>query len=637
MPRIMHWLQQHNVAFYPSNCMRQNHQNMGAEYLIMQFQALCGGDRFANFPHWLAWAGSILAASLIARILGARSRGQVLAALFAATGPMAVLQSTSTQSDMLSSFWTIVFIYFAIRWLVIDRKMSPMHFFFIGASLGLATITKSTIYPVAPPFLLWLAIGIFAFLRGKWWKPAVLITVVFLAMNLPTYVRNYQLYEHPLGPRTEGGGPAPVGEYGYTNPVMTPAIFASNYVRNLALHATIFPINNPELQLLNFAGADKVSPLKKIQDGLQNGIRKWCVSIGVNPDDSKFAFAACPFAIPPVIFNDENDGDPLHMMLLLILSPIFLVATLVFVLRPQLRHRMPWHMLLLWLAAQGSFMLFCAILRWQPWHSRLHIVFFLMFAPFVGFVLDWLPKSRGMRWPLLALGNIAAALLLAGGFLWATHNMQRGFQGGGDITKRSREDLQVMCASADSAPFREMAKFLKDKGIRNVAMVQCGEPMEYCYWLFLTRYMGAGYRMQDIFVNVPPSVPDAFIAAIEKTDPRETARLKRLNEYLPRVRANYKKLSEKPEYADFKPDVIIHSKVSGPGYLPLEPDGTAKYQERVFRLVWTSDKHDVYLPMEKVAKDQKPVQFGPPATTTAQSPGASAVTATPEPTPEPGS
>jgi 4-amino-4-deoxy-L-arabinose transferase-like glycosyltransferase len=77
----------------------------GAEYVTLHRQLLSGGDRLANLPQWFASMGSLFVVSLIAARLGATARGQALAALFCATLPMGILQSTSTQNDFVVAYW----------------------------------------------------------------------------------------------------------------------------------------------------------------------------------------------------------------------------------------------------------------------------------------------------------------------------------------------------------------------------------------------------------------------------------------------------------------------------------------------------------------------------------------------------
>src|SRR5580765_5791552 len=54
LPRIVHWIQNRSVAFYPTHELKQLHMAPGAEYAMLQLHALWGGDRLDNLVQWFA-------------------------------------------------------------------------------------------------------------------------------------------------------------------------------------------------------------------------------------------------------------------------------------------------------------------------------------------------------------------------------------------------------------------------------------------------------------------------------------------------------------------------------------------------------------------------------------------------------
>jgi len=71
MSRVAHWIQNKTLVHYPTHILRQLSFTPAAEFVIMNFQILSGGDRFANFVQWFSMLGSIIGVSLIAKQLGA--------------------------------------------------------------------------------------------------------------------------------------------------------------------------------------------------------------------------------------------------------------------------------------------------------------------------------------------------------------------------------------------------------------------------------------------------------------------------------------------------------------------------------------------------------------------------------------
>src|SRR4029077_1483632 len=143
MSRVVHWIQDRNVSFYPTHILRQDFQNPWAEFAIMHLQILSGGDHFANFVQWFSMIGCLIGVSLLAKQLGGDWQTQLFAAVFAGTIPMGILQSSSTQTDYAVTFWLVCFTYFLISLIRQEQTHWP-YALGAGFSLGLAILTKPT-------------------------------------------------------------------------------------------------------------------------------------------------------------------------------------------------------------------------------------------------------------------------------------------------------------------------------------------------------------------------------------------------------------------------------------------------------------------------------------------------------------
>lgn len=195
LPRVEHWLQNANVGHYPTSNLRQNIFAPFAEYIILQLRALSGSDLFANSVQWLAYAGSVLNVSLIARILGANQRIQEFSALLCASIPMAVLQASTCQTDMFTAWQLSSMVTLGLLWY---RKQCRAPGILFGGALGLACLTKGTAYPIALPFVLLYAA--YTFLRPrKRLATALCAALLALFCNMPFFLRNIADYGDPLG------------------------------------------------------------------------------------------------------------------------------------------------------------------------------------------------------------------------------------------------------------------------------------------------------------------------------------------------------------------------------------------------------------------------------------------------------
>src|SRR4029077_9693299 len=114
--------------------------------------------------------------------------------------------------------------------------------------------------------------------------------------------------------------------------------------------------------------------------------------IGIAPNDPRSTWPDTRFEVRPPAAHEDLAGNGLHLLLI--------GAAMVGAGRGGGDRRLR--------AFAGcllvAFLFFCLVLRWQPWHSRLHLPLFILGAPLVGVVFERLRPA------VLAIG----LLLLAG-------------------------------------------------------------------------------------------------------------------------------------------------------------------------------------------------------------------------------
>lgn len=192
--RVEHWIQNKTVANYPTHVLRQLYTAPWAEYAILHLRILLGSDHFSNAVQWFSAVGSWIAVSLIAQILGASRRGQLTAVLLAATLPMGLVQSTSTQNDYVVTFWMTAFVYLLI---LLYREKKWHHAVACGCCAGLALLTKGTAYVYIP---VWIAIYLAGCIKTKDSQKLKLLGLVLtltVFINLPFGWRNTATFGSP--------------------------------------------------------------------------------------------------------------------------------------------------------------------------------------------------------------------------------------------------------------------------------------------------------------------------------------------------------------------------------------------------------------------------------------------------------
>jgi hypothetical protein len=373
MSRVANWQQAHSVRYYATPNLRQLTQPPWAEFAILQLQVLVDSDQLANFVQWLSMLGSLALAAWLAKLLGGTVRGQILAAVFAASLPMSVVQASSTQNDYVAAYWLAAFVV-SVLLILRHRPAAWRLYVAAGASLGLAICTKGTTYFYAAPFvLLLIARHLRPVHRGDLARLG-LVAMVAVLLNLGPFARNQALFGSPLGP-TEGYAVARLQWNGVV----------SNVVRNVAVH-----LQTP-FGAVDQAIVDDISYLhERMGIGMSSPITSW--------PGSEFRPG-----LLHVLLHEDSAGNLLGILLLAISVALGWSSGIFAHDRGLLQYTLAW--------ATG-FLLFCAVLRWQPWSSRLHLPWFVLGGPIVAVVWDRSPPARAWRGVALLIAVCCTPLVL---------------------------------------------------------------------------------------------------------------------------------------------------------------------------------------------------------------------------------
>ncbi|MDY7015505.1 MAG: glycosyltransferase family 39 protein [Cyanobacteriota bacterium] len=458
MSRIVHWIQNHSIAHYPTHTPFQLFQNPWSEFAMMHFQILSGGDRFVNLIQWSSMLGSLVGVSLIARQLGANVRGQILATVFCATIPMGILQGSSTNNDHVVALWLVCFAYFTL--LTLQEGASLANICKLGASLGLAILTKGTAYIYAFPFCLWLAFWGIKNLRWQVWKPIVGVLLIFLAINLGHYTRNVLMFASPLGLSTQE-----------TNKEFSLVIFISNFTKNLALHADI--VRNLGLQKI-------ITPLTGIVNKLIQILHNF---LGIDVSDPRTMSPKSPkFFVPGLSMNEDTAGNPLHLLLIFISVAVFFINR---------RIKNKFYLMGYFLALLAGFSLFCFLFTWSLPRCRLHLPLFILFSPFVGVVFS---QSFNYR-----IANVCAALLIVLSHSWVLHNGSRPLLGSKSILTTSRTEHYFNTQPSLKRPYLNAVEFIESQNCSTVGLFFEGSSFEYPLWRL---FQQEGKNVKIVHINV---------------------------------------------------------------------------------------------------------------------------------------
>ena len=473
MPRCVHWILNRSVAPYPTHILRQLFREPGAEYAITQLMLLSGGDRWVNLVQWSSWIGCQAAVSLVARELGASARAQLTAALFVATLPIAILEASSTQNDLVVAFWLACLAFFAAKaWR--GEIYTPA----AGASLGLALITKGTAYMFALPLLLWIGASLWPRYGARIWKPALTMATIAVMINIGHWSGNVRVFGRPIGPEGE-----------LLNRTIDPRYWVSNVTRNVALELAF--------------------PLSRWNKSMETVVRVLHRGLGIGADDARTTFPGARFQLltvapgesshwtrnPVGVFLQEDHApNPLHMALALGAALLLLAS------------RRTGRGTRLYVAVVVcGFLFFCVALRWQPWHTRLHLPLFVATAPAVALATEhWRSLPR---WAV-------CGLLLVCSLPWALYNTTRPLAGDNSVFRTPRLEQYLASRPELLRAYRRTAEVVAQHGWRRLGLVSGGDAGEYPLWKFLgpaTMLDQVGVQNQSARLDRDEGLPEATI------------------------------------------------------------------------------------------------------------------------------
>ena len=478
LPKVEHWVQNRSLAHYPTNILRQIALNPGAEILILHSRLWSGSDSIFNLIQWLGYAVAIIAASAAAARLGAGLSGQLLGALWLGTLPMAILQASSTQNDLLTGTFSLVFIE---RYLVLRERTSLPHAMEAGAALGLAVVTKGTAMIVLLPFCLLLAVELVRKPGPAALRCGLALTIPVIALNVGWWFRNYVTFGTPLSYFSSIVGNSRLG---------VDAIL-SNSIRELTSELmTAWP------------------PVNETIVAVALSAHRW---LGLDPN-AKEMTAGGSFGLTmaemtwPRVTHEDFAANPIHTLLLLVV----LVALISRV------RRLSAAPLIVFASVVFGAVLYCLLLRWSPWGTRYHLTWYMVWAPLVGMVVEsWQQILRTIAVGLQVLASMAPLLANASRSLLPSNAMN----GHPAIWQMSRDQGLFIQAPHLEHQYRIVAEMIADRRPRRIGLLMVDGSVEYPLW-YLLRATGSSPRIVHVLtpIEVPslPEPPPELIFAIDR-------------------------------------------------------------------------------------------------------------------------
>lgn len=438
MSRVVHWQQNKSVEPYATNIGRQTQSQPFAEYQITNLQILLKKDQFANFVQYFAFLVCFIGITNITKKLGGNSTLQLLAGMVCVSIPMAILQSTSTQNDLVVSQYLVCFISTGILMLQTPKKW--ILGIVLGISLGIAGLTKATAWVFALPFCVWFGIDLVKSQR-KNIVIGLIIGLLALGINGRFLFGNYSVYGNPLGSQVM---------FNTSNTTHSLQALASNAIRYTALNISVNEIGISRyatgwLYLLHhFTGMSETDST--------TSFTAWNVFSGVGQDMLK---------------KEDYTASPLHAILIL-------MTTIIMLYMPK-----TWRNLDKQFIYGGclvlSFLSFCFFFKFQDWGNRLTLPLLILWSPII--------ILFGSKVNARILGYLIIILLFFS-YSWTFENETRPINMQLSGTQ-NREILYFSVRPDLYTIYSQFADQIITKGCANIGLNTYEDTWEYPFWILL--------------------------------------------------------------------------------------------------------------------------------------------------------
>jgi len=471
MSRIIYWIGNESVVYFPTNILRHLYQPPFGEYFILNISLLQGNDIFANSVQLLFLVACVVTINSILKLFNVSFFNRCIILLLVITIPSVALQASTTKNDIICAFFVLTTIYFG---LLSTKTKNIENFIFIGLSVGLGMLTKGTFYIYAFPILL---ILFFCLIKKdfniKIVYYAIIAIFIALILNIGYFTRNYSVNKNILQiDKVEGDM--------FSNNEMNPTLLTSNILKNSGLHLG-YPINTLGEKFIRKIHTEYLkTPINNPETNYLN-----------IPYEGKIAISTHEDLVP----------NTYHFILVL----ITFLFSIVIALKNLKKHLA---IILMLIVVFFQFLLFCAYLKWQPWHTRLQIPLFIGAMLMVGLLLE---KNKYYKYFVI----ISIPLALYSFYFNINYNNLRPFSKNWKYTKDIEiSDPRYKKYFANQLhlypDYKEIMPFINDKTIHSLGLALA----DWEYPL-LKNFYHDQKKVYSIYVNnvtaninqdIPPSV-----------------------------------------------------------------------------------------------------------------------------------
>lgn len=163
LARIGYWIDHKSVAHYITNIDRQVYSPVLAEYNLLHMMLLSGNDTFLNFFQYFCMFAAAYFIYKCAQKLGVNQLFALFGAFIFMLMPLTISQSITTQNDLFAALIFILFIYKLLDVICYDKitlnAEQTLDIVMLGLLVGYAYLAKTSVCASMVMFMPWLLIA----------------------------------------------------------------------------------------------------------------------------------------------------------------------------------------------------------------------------------------------------------------------------------------------------------------------------------------------------------------------------------------------------------------------------------------------------------------------------------------------
>ena len=358
LTRILAWSSNQSIGHFATTIKRTVGSPVFGEVINLHVYILShGSDQWFNMLQCLSYLLNILFVYGIARKSGCNQRTAVFASFLFLTTPIAFAEALTTQVDEFSALWLLMFVYVILD-LIYDRsrlyldRQGIIRMLLLAAIAGFGYLTKPSVMIGMFGFTLWLLVVCIQ--RQE--SPSLLVKwmagtgVAAILVIMPEIIRNLVTY---------GAISDPWQGKGQIVHSIDPRYIFVGFLKNLFFN---LPSNYwPDLNHL----------LEKIV--------YWTAYIfHIDADNEAISESARAFALAqPGDYGCDSAVSPVPVAVMIVFAGIFIIRRL----SNRKQKFTPGYTTVTFI----TFMVFCAIARWEPWVGRYMISYLGLLCPALAF------------------------------------------------------------------------------------------------------------------------------------------------------------------------------------------------------------------------------------------------------------